>query len=285
VSYLSRGEVRSAEEVLGQYHLAGSLAGSSVIADPTGELTRLQREVAAGYPKRRWVRRRCEHVRERLLTAFPLREEDPLPDQVVAWLFPAGITTHLLLVAALRNPTVRRRYVAAREVLAEYGHLDRYPALLDLLGCAGMDRERVEHHLTALEELFDLASRVVRTPFVFASDISAIARPIAIDGSRELIARGHHREALFWMVATACRCQTILAADAPGEVARCAPAYRELLGDLGVSSFADLRRRKAEVEGLLPEVWAVAEAILAANPAIEEDALSPLSQDWERGRG
>ncbi|MBI3971586.1 MAG: hypothetical protein HY332_09890 [Chloroflexi bacterium] len=60
-----------------------------------------------------------------------------------------GVTTYVLLAAGLKNPTVRKRYVAARELLAEYGRLDFHEPFLALLGCAEMDRERVEHHLGA----------------------------------------------------------------------------------------------------------------------------------------
>src|SRR5439155_6092998 len=118
----------------------------------------------------------------------------------------------------------------------------------ELLGCARMGRVRVEQHLAALTEVFDVAKAVVKTPFFFASDISEIARPLAIDGSRELIERGDHREAVFWIVATYSRCQKILFHDAPREVHdRFSPGYQELLGDLGITSPADLRPRGEQV--------------------------------------
>lgn len=271
VSYLPRDAVRTAEQVLGQHQLAGSLAGSRLMADPTGELAPLQAAVSAGYPLRRWVRRRVEQAREKVLTGFPLREEDPLPNQVTACAFSAGGLAHVLLVAALRNPTVRTRYVTAREVLAAYGHGDLYPALLELQGGRDMSPAQVARHLDAVELAFDATSRVVRTPVFYATDISAAARPIAIDGSRELIARGEHREAIFWVVATACRCRSILAADAPDELPLHAAAFESLLADLGVATPADRRRRRSETEGLLPAVWDVAEAIMAANPEIMDD--------------
>jgi hypothetical protein len=192
-------------------------------------------------------------------------------DQVTAWLFATGVTTHVLLVAGLRNPTMRRRYVAARDLLVDYGHLEFYETLLEVLGCAQMGRERVEHHLTALTDMFDAAKAVVKTPFFFASDISDIARPIAIDGSWDLVERGYHREGIFWMVATYSRCQKVLYHDAPAEIQdRFSPGYRQLLGDLGITSFADLQQRSEQLKGLLPRVWEVTEAILAANPGIED---------------
>jgi hypothetical protein len=270
VSYVPSDHLRSLDQVLGDYHLAGGFRTPSVIADPSGRLTSLQAAVSRDYARRAWVRRRCEQARGRVL-GF-LRSIDgsaPLHDQVTAWLFAAGVTTHVLLVAGLRNPTVRGRYVAVRELLADYGRLELHETLLGLLGCAAMSRERVARHLGALESVFDAAAAAIRTPFFFASDITDAARPVAIDGSRDLVERGLHREAVFWIAATSSRCQKVLHHDAPGEMEdRFGLAYRQLLGDLGIASFHDLRRRGEEVERLLPRLWDEAEAIMAANRSI-----------------
>lgn len=272
VSYISRDQLRSAGDVLGVSHLAGSFRTPSIIADPTGRLAPLQQAVAAEYARRRWVRKRCEHASGKILHNLRgLDEAAPFHDGAVAWLFATGVTTHVLLVAGLRNPTVRRRYAAVRQLLVDYRQPDFYIALLELLGCAGMDRQRVEKHLDALGEVFDVAKTLIKTPFAFAADISELGRPIAIDGSRELIERGLHREAVFWIVATYSRCMNVLYHDAPPELGeRFGAAYRQLLGDLGILSFADLRQRGAQVEQFLPGLWQVAEAIMAANPEIEE---------------
>src|SRR5690606_27048764 len=133
--YLSHADVRSAEDVLGHYHLAASLAQPSMIADPTGHLTRLQTQVAQGYAQRRWVKQRCRQAYTRVEERIQaVRMPAPLHDQAMAWLFAAGGMPHVLLVAGLENPTVRRRYVAVRALLAKYAALDYQTALLDLLG-------------------------------------------------------------------------------------------------------------------------------------------------------
>ncbi len=271
VTYVSADLLRSSDQVLGDYHRAGSFRTASIISDPTGHLTRLHEAVSKDYAKRRWVQRRCKQARDKVVQRLlRLRESEPFPAQVIAWLFPTGVTTHVLLVAGLENPTVRRRYVAVQELLADYGHVNVYKPLLELLGGARMSRARAEHHLAALTDVFDVARTVVKTPFSFARDISEPARPIAIDGSRELIECGKHREALFWLVATYSRCQTVLYHDAPVETREQGTrGYTELLADLGISSFADLQQRAARVHALLPRVWEVAEAIMAANPEIE----------------
>lgn len=270
VSHMPMDRLQSPDLVLGDYHLAGAFRKPNVILDPTGQLARLQAAVSEGYPRRRWVYKRCEHARDRVLGNIEsLAESMPLYDQVLAWLFAAGVTTHILLVAGLKSPTVRRRYVAVRELLAEYGCLDFYETLLELLGCAHMSRAHVEHHLAALTEAFDAAKGVVRTPFFFASAISDTGRPLSIDGSRQLIEESLHREAVFWIVATYSRCQKVLYHDAPAQLReKSRPGYEDLLADLGITSFVDLQQRGEQIKALLPQVWKVAEEIIEANPDI-----------------
>ncbi len=215
---------------------------------------------------------RCEHASHNVLHGLrQLSAADPFHDQVLSWLFPTGVTTHVLLTAGLRNPTVRQRYAAARELLREHGQSDLYEELLALLGCAHMRPTRVEHHPAVLAEVFDAAKAVGKTRLPFSSDVSDIARPIAIDGSRDLIRRGLHREAVFWIVATYSRCQKVLHHDAPLDMKeRFDPGYRELLGDLGILSLSDLEQRREQVEACLPRVWEAAEAIMADNPEIAD---------------
>jgi hypothetical protein len=272
VSYVSRDHIQSPDINLGQPHIAGSFRRSSVILDPSGQLTKLQAVVSKHYAKRRWVTKRCENAMDKVLQNLQgLKASEPFHDQVVSWLFATGVTTHVLLVAGLKNPTVRQRYVAVRALLAEYGRLEFYNTLLEMLGCARMGRERVESNLAALIDVFDVAKDVVSTPFPFAADISDIARPIAIEGSRDLIERGYHREAIFWIVATYSRCQKVLYYDAPMAIQdRFTPGYRQLLGDLGITSFADLRQRGEQIKVFLPRIWDMAEEIMATNLEIED---------------
>ncbi|MGZ9586553.1 hypothetical protein [Paenibacillus marinisediminis] len=270
VTYLSWSQIASYEEVLRSYHLAGSFRVDTIIADPSGELRKLQALVSRHYAERVWVRRRCENVREKIVGGLQTIDPSaPLHDLVTSWLFPTGVTTHVLLVAALRNPTVRLRYLAARDVLIAYGRADFYPELLELLGCAHLSPQRVEHHLDGLARTFDAAAAAAKTPFFFSSDIAPAARPVAIDGSRALIRDGCHREAVFWIAATYARCHKILAADAPPELQRSlAPAFEDLIADLGIPTIDALNHRANEVLHFMPRLWDVAENILSANPNV-----------------
>jgi len=278
VSYLTQAQIQSAEQILSNYHLAGSFRMPGIIADPTGKLGELQAIVSQAYAKHSWVHKRCEDAKNNILNKFPvLNSPAPFHDQVMAWLFAAGVTTHVLLVAGLKNPTVRQRYLAARELLATYNRLDLYEMLLELLGCATMSSDQVEQHLAALAEAFDTAKTIIRTPYRFAADLTNTARPVAIDGSRELIERGYHREAIFWIVATYSRCQWVLHHDTSLEVQeKHSHGYRALLADLGIVTVADLQRRGEEIRSFLPTLGEAAEAIMAANPEIEPDGIDSL---------
>jgi hypothetical protein len=272
VSFVPSEEIATPEAILGLSHLAGSFATASAIADPTGRLAELHAVVTRDYAKREWVRRRCHHAAEKVHRFLAgLNPSAPFHDNVTSWAFGTSVTTHMLLIAGLRNPTVRNRYLATRELLAEYGQRDLHERLIAQLGCATLNRARVEQHVDALAEVFDVAKEVITTPVFFASDLTEAARPIAIDGSRDLIARGLHREAVFWIVATFARCHKVLAVDAAPEVqTRFAPAFRSLMADLGIRSFDDFRRRAVEVEESLPDIWVAAEAIMDANSAMTD---------------
>ncbi len=254
VTYVTWQEIRDA---LGSYHVAGGLRTDTVITDPTGRLRPLQALVARHFSDPFWVRRRCEEARSRVENG--LRAIDPAapwPRQVMSWLFPTGVTTHILLVAGRRNPTVRLRYLKARPLAG-----DLYPDLLAHLGCAHWTPSQTRHHLAALATTFDRATEVARTPFPYSTDITRAARPIAVDGCHALVDAGDHREAVFWIAVTFARCHVILDVDAPGEPTS---AFDAVLADLGVTGPADLRERADRVLDFLPRVWSRAEALMSA---------------------
>ena len=75
------------------------------------------------------------------------------------WVFPTGIMTHVLLVAGLRNPTVRPRYETTRDLLAEHDRLDLHERLLNVLGSRAMSPEQAARHLDAIARIYDAATR------------------------------------------------------------------------------------------------------------------------------
>ncbi|MFA6100495.1 MAG: hypothetical protein WC750_06545 [Patescibacteria group bacterium] len=257
----------SVDQILSSYHLAAGLQQDTIIEDPSGALHQRQLQVARSFHEEAWVRRRCEDALNQIKQfLLGIDQSESWADKILAWLFATGVTTHVLLVAALKNPTVRLRYLAVREVLTQYGQENVFDTLLDLLGCAEFEPERVQHHLKTLAHNFDAATKIAKTHFPFSSDITSSARPIAIDGIQKLIASGNHREAIFWITVTFARCDKILASDAPLSIHQeYVPAFEEILSDLGIRSPSDLLDRAERIRRFLPILWKTAEVIIAAN--------------------
>ena len=263
VTWLPADSFADADTVLASYHVAHAFSRDGILADPTGMLTRLRASVAARFAEPRWVRARRDDAASRVRQR--IEEVDvtaPLEERLMSWMFPTGVTCHVLLVAALRNPTVRLRYLAARETLDAHGMRDGYESLLAQLGAGSLSAARVAEHIDALETTFDAAASVGTTPFPWSSDVSPAARPIAIDASRALVARGDHREAVFWIAATFARCHQILAADDPATHVELLPAFRALAADLGVPDGDALSARIARTRAYVDEVVELSEALI-----------------------
>ncbi|MDQ4044308.1 MAG: hypothetical protein M3173_02520, partial [Chloroflexota bacterium] len=204
VTVLPWRDVRDPESVLANHQLAPSFRSPELLADPSGDLAALRDVVAHNFSRREWVERRVERaVNKAHAFLSGIDPGAPFAGNVMSWLFGTGVTTHVLLVAGMRNPTVRKRYVAVRELLRDNGIPQVHDDLLRLLGSARLSRGQASRHLDALEPTFDPAAAAIRTPVPFpASDLSPAARPISIDGSRTMIAAGDHQEAMFWIAVT-----------------------------------------------------------------------------------
>jgi hypothetical protein len=259
VSYLEERTVADPAWVATSFVYAPSFRGGQVLADPTGHLGRLEAAIAPSFAAPAAVRARTADVHRRIRARLTTLDPDaPWAELVLHWLFPTSLTAVARLVAALRMPTVRQRYLRARAVTPPA----EYERLLALLGCADATPGLVARHLDAVAERFDEAAAVlperssapVALRLPFAADLTPAARPFAIDGSRELVDGGNHREAVFWVVATAARCQAALNARAPALAAEREQAFRALVADLtGLRGPTDvLTRRDALLADLAP---------------------------------
>lgn len=262
ISPIAFERVNDATKILGEYNLAPSFRVDGVIADPSGVLRPVQREVATHFADARWINARIDQAAEKVRKGFTVAPDAPLHVQVTSWLFATGVLTHVILVGALRNPTVRKRYVAVREVLESHGAIVAHEQLLELLGCRDWSADQVGIHLASLEQAFAVANSVIRSPFFFAADISETGRVVAIDGSRELIEAGFHREAMFWIAATWCRCVDVLSVDGtPAQRALSEPGFQAMLADLGISTVEAIERRTSETVAALDWVVPMAREI------------------------
>jgi hypothetical protein len=267
VSSLSSAEL-DPETIAGTSYLAPFFTDSMIIHDPSGALATLHARVRELVDQPVWIRRRVAEVRAKITNG--LADPDPtlpLARQVISWVFSASLPTVQLLVAAGRPPTVRKRYLRCRQLLTETPAAPPglYQGLLGALGCADTTTDQVRRHLDVLADTLQVTASYARTPFPFSSDLRPDTWHIALDGSAELVDAGWPREAVWWLLATAARCATVLAADAPAEVAarheeRLADAAADLIG----FGFGDAPGRTADVLTLLPEVDALVEELIVS---------------------
>ncbi len=271
-SYLMKRDIPSADAVLSTYYLAKHFTTPNVIADPTGFLSAIQAEVQRNFAKREWVIKRCMNARDFAINSLQwLKPEDQFHDQAFWWLYSAGIVLHMLIVADLRNPTVAKSWVVTTDVLSQYGFLPFLDRLFTHIGCAGMDRTQVETFFCDYVEAFDYAKLYIKTPFWGSTSISDSVRPAMVDKFAAMIETGLYRQAFFWVAFFHMWCYKAIVNDAPPDVqAKTAPLFEKLVTTLCIPTIEDIARRHKETEVLIPEVWKVAEAIIAANPAVEE---------------
>lgn len=273
VTYLSRKTLHPTEALLADYHIGNSLWSQGrddfIIDDPIGVIGAAHRAVRQHFDDEQWVQRRLESVHRRIVTGLSHHPDgSAFHDHFLAWLFPTGVLCHLPLVAALRNPTIRRRYVAARDVLEEYGFGNLHTRLLETLGSAHMTHSQVQMHLNRLEATFDAAANTPMTDLPFASDITPAARAIAIDGAQTMRNSGDHREAVFWIAATFARCHAVLAINEADLGKRLYPYFQTLADEMGVGTIALLRQRADHALAALPALWEASQSIVELNPDI-----------------
>ena len=271
VSYVSFGEVNTPEAVLSNYHTAGHFTRACILGDPENHLAEIQKVVKKAFARRKWVQARVDHAKSWQVDSLGLflNTSDPLHDQVFAWVYANSIFAQTVLVADLKNPTVRKMMAAAQDVLKQYDQLAFHERVLEILGCATFSRDHVEQQFEDFTEVFD-ATQIVRESDSGISDsIIDGGRAFILGSIQELIQRGYHREAVFWLLVSHTRCQKIIYENASPDIqAEFTGRYEDFLRSLGVTSLDDVYRRIEEVKALRPQADEVVNDILARNPNI-----------------
>lgn len=263
VSYLNAELLFPAEKALRDYHLANSLRHRAVLCDPEGCLTALTDEIAEKFAEREWIAARRDHALSRVKNGLTgLNRDATLPDRTIAWLFSTGISCHGILVAALKNPTVRLRYLRAKEVLETWGRPDLYERLLALSGFGNLTPEQASDLLDGAERAFDRAVEKGRTWFPFKSDISEVSRPAAIGAARDMIAKGLHRETAFWTLTTFARSMKMLQADALADYDDLLPEFQRAIATVNRDSWEKIQTAAGEMLDFLPELTAETDALI-----------------------
>jgi hypothetical protein len=262
--YMSGEIYQSAEDVLSNPTLAYDMRVGRILSDPRGELDRIHRRVAAEFSRPVWVRARCEEEKLIALGSLKAGESAATPGETafsMSW--GATCLCSLLALATLEPATHRRSLVRAKRILGEKGRPELHERLLNVLGFDRLDEHAVRAYLDHFARVFDRAVEVTtgQTPFSFK--LSPHVRPYLIEGSREMVDEGHHREALFWIfsgifVSTL----AVLVEGDPSEAPEIQAAWEGLLNDLGLADGATSRLRLQEEMALAQEYFALADALI-----------------------
>jgi hypothetical protein len=246
----------------------------NIISDPTGILTEIHAVVEKDFTKRKWVHKRCENVlreAESGLEGFLDSEQDDLNylNRLFVLLWRMAYACDLPILADLQIPTGIRLFALARRVLEKYGKLCLHEKLLEQLGSARLAKRQVSDLLAGMTAAFDRAVEVIRTPFFFDFDICEPARPVFVDGPKELIDSGYFREAVFFIVVIFNRSLKAILNDAPeDEKEKFTKSYQKAMSTLGFTSEQAIIKRTKRLKALLPEIMEVAEYIIENNPHI-----------------
>jgi hypothetical protein len=243
--YLPRERFLSAERLLADCAVAPNLVDGTVLFDPAGSLQRLRAEMAPELGRRHWVRLRCRDRRDQALSLVAAFEASESLAHLNGVCCAAVLAmAQMALIADLRNPTVKKALVKARDVLASYGKADEHGALLRLLGCVGLRDEDVlavaSHCRVALEE----ACRWLRTPFPPDNHVSLHSLAALDLDVPARVREGNGREIFLWVASLYAYAMIAIQNDAPEPVAGAAMQfYRADMALIGMATVAETRSR------------------------------------------
>lgn len=270
--YLDRNGYESAEAVLANPLEAQNFITPGVLADPTGALANIQTIVAREFSRRKWVEMRCGLIRAQMMDVLSDEEKSSSMSLMVLLLLNIP---YLLANAHLKAPTNRRAYCQIREILHAGGRHDLYESILALQGVAHRNREETEVRLQECIRAFDRAVEVFKTPFWSDNRIHSYVRPYLLDGAREMIEAGDHREAMPWITWNHVVAITALQNDAPEEEKRqFQEAYERLYDDpntwYGKQRTWPTRDDAQRVRRVVDELLRYVDEAIARNPEIRE---------------
>ncbi len=263
--YIDRGGYESPEAVLSNPLDAQNFLSPSVISDPTGSLTEIQKTVAQEYTRRKWVGERCRRLKEQIMNTLDDEEKSSsfLPMLVLLLNIP-----YLIANAHLKAPTNRRALCQIREILHAADRQELYESILAIWGFAHISREETEFRLQECLRAFDRAVEVFKTPFEFDYRIHSYVRPYILDGAQEMIQAGCHREAMLWIVANHLVANVAIRNDAPEDEKRqFQEAYDRIYGSPNTWPTKD---DILPIRRVVEDVFKYVDEVVASNPEIRD---------------
>ena len=262
-------EFSTPERVLADFVWAAQFSVPNILSDPSGELSVLQKTVAAQFARKKWVIKRIEGARNYALMFLDNTQKGNFKDQWMALVYAvSGGITMIPIQAELRPPTIRKGNIAFKKIMENHGRQDLHERLLRILGTQSIKRVKVERHLHELSGTFDRALEIMKSPSQFGF-IEPISRPLVIHGSREMVDEGFHREAMVWIMCMLAECQKTIDQDgSEEEKQKYMERYERILAEMGFRTEEDFQKRVDDGKKLLDEVIQVAKQIIETNPKI-----------------
>jgi hypothetical protein len=268
--HVPRERLLSAEAVLADCFLAPNLVRASLLFDPLGSLVGLQRAMGPEFPRRHWVRERCRAVREYALAIVSQFEQsDSLVYLNAVACLAVRAMGQMALLAALRNPTVKKVLVKAREVLATHGLAGQYQELLRLLRYTDLDGPTILKVASHCRQAQVEACRWLRTPFPGDNCVSPCSLPALDLDVPACVEHGSGREIFLWVETLYEHAMIAIQNDAPPAVAAAATeVYIADLAAIGSATTAEARQRLLPCRPALDRMLAVCEDIVEGNAGV-----------------
>lgn len=267
VFHLPLARLSSVEALLADWAVGPSLATGQVLFDQQGRLAALQNAVRPEFRRRPWVRQRCRSLRDHALSIVTMFEPS---DSLVYLNAVANLAlrsmAQMALLAALRNPTVKKAMVKAREVLTAYHLAGEHQELLRLFRFTDLDDEtilRVTDHCRLV--LVD-ACQCLRTPFPGDNVVSMHGLAALDNDVPAFVAQGAARDIFQWVEALYVHAMLALHNDAPEAMAGAAMrVYVEDMATIRSATPAQARERMLACRPAFDRMLGVCDDIIERN--------------------
>ncbi|NTX06862.1 hypothetical protein [Myxococcus sp. CA040A] len=264
-----------AEDIVATPEHADNLAAGVILSDPTGAFQKLHERVAVEFPRRPWVRARCEAHQRTFLThleqATQARAAGMYPLMLMHYHAALVYLSGLVALSHLRPITVRQCFVLSGELLERQGLGALHEESLELLGSASLSKAEVEHFHADFMRAFDRAIEVKRGDIPYGFKLRAHLRRAYLEGTQEMIDAGRHREAAFWFFGLYFLALMVIQKDAPGDERPVFQArFDAFFARLDLHPTADWMGRLRRAKAVFERFREASETALASTPAIKD---------------
>lgn len=262
-------DINTPEQILANYFYASSFSAPNILSDPTRHLSKIQKTVSELFPKKKWVIKRVDGMKERAISSLNSLKSSAVMDCGEP-LFNAVLSiAQIPALADLRDPTLKKCLVVFQECMKSYGKHELHESALEFLGCRSIDRGEVVRHYQDLSSIYGRAVEINQSPGIYFDYFSEVKRATQLDGIWEMVTAGFHSEAMFGIMGLRVASRGIFLQYAvEEEKVQHEQQYQKFLAELGFRSSDDLHHRVKAGSHLLDEVMRVAMQIVEMNPKI-----------------